>query len=79
MGCHTWFYSSEENLKKQLDCGLHDSFRYGKYDSGIVLKSMDETIRFIYDEKNNCEVFDSTLNEVVNFWLKYPDGRIEFG
>jgi hypothetical protein len=79
MGCHTWFYSSQEKLDKQIDCGTHDLFRYRVYDSEIVLKSFDETMDFIKDEKNNCEVFEDTNKYLKDFWDKYPDGRIEFG
>lgn len=79
MGCHTWFYSSQENLDKQLDCGVHDLFRYRVYDSEIVLKSLEETLEFIADKDNNCEVFDYTIKKLEEFWEKYPNGRIEFG
>jgi len=36
-------------------------------------------MKFIKDEKNNCEVFEYTERYLKEFWNDHPDGRIDFG
>ena len=76
MGCHTWFYSSQDKLDKQLTTEFHDVFRESGFPE-IILGSYDETIDYIRDDK--CVVFDYTDEYLKRFWNKYPDGKIEFG
>ncbi|MCK9447022.1 hypothetical protein M0Q50_09250 [bacterium] len=59
----------------------HDTFRIYGYPI-IKLKSYEETIKFINDNKNNEKFWclDSDYEDVLKkFWNKYPDSFICFG
>ncbi len=56
----------------------HDVFRVYDYPD-IKLFSLEETLAFISNPKNECKVFEETHDELVEFWTKYPDGMICFG
>ena len=56
----------------------HDLFRkYGYPDD--TLHSLEETLSYISDTKNECVVFDFTNEGLIKFWNEYPDGMIDFG
>ena len=59
----------------------HDVFRkYGYPDD--TLFSYDETIKYIGDPVNECQLYTSlykTKKQLKKFWDKYPDGMIDFG
>lgn len=76
MGCHTWFY---KDSKRKVDHeSYHDLFRKSGYPE-TVLYSLEETLEYINDDKNECEVFDFTEEELVKFWAECPNGSIDFG
>lgn len=57
---------------------FHDLFRkYGYPDD--MLFSLEETLEYINDPKNECTVYEYTENRLKEFWEKYPDGMIQFG
>ena len=60
------------------DTGFHDSFRkYGYPDNKLF--SLKETLDYIENLDNKCEIDENTLSILIKFWNKYPDGMIEFG
>lgn len=56
----------------------HDLFRVTGYPQSR-LTTKDETFNFINDLTNNCTIYDKTTKLLEEFWMKYPDGLIEFG
>ena len=60
------------------DTGFHDVFRkYGYPDDKLF--SLDETLSYINNPENNCEIYENTIERLKEFWNKYPDGMIMFG
>jgi hypothetical protein len=58
--------------------GFHDAFRkYGYPDDQLF--SLDETLAYIQDPKNECVVNERTEEILKNFWNKFSDGMIQFG
>lgn len=57
---------------------FHDVFRKYSYPDDILF-SLEETLAYINDPKNECVVYDWTENDLKEFWEKYPDGMIQFG
>ncbi len=56
----------------------HDLFRkYGYPDD--TLHSLEETLAYIEDSKNECVVFEYTNEYLKKFWNEYPNGMIDFG
>jgi len=56
----------------------HDLFR--KYDyPDDTLHSLDETLSYMFDPKNKCEIFNYYMKNLEDFWNQYPDGMIAFG
>lgn len=65
------------NFYVQVD-DFHDCFRkYGYPEDNLF--SLEETIKYMYDEKNNCTTYENSIKWVTEFWNKYPDGIICFG
>lgn len=66
-----FIYDRNENLP-------HDLFRkYGYPDD--TLHSLEETLSYISDVNNGCQVFDYTKEGLIKFWNEFPDGMITFG
>lgn len=60
------------------DTGFHDVFRKYGYPEDQLL-SLEETLNYINNPLNECVIDDKTLDRLNEFWVKYPDGMIEFG
>ena len=58
--------------------GFWDPFRHLNF-SEAQLFSLQETLDFMHDPKNQCIVYDYSYDQVNEFWEKYPDGMIDFG
>ena len=56
----------------------HDLFRKHGYPED-TLHSLEETLAYISDPKNECKVYDHTNEYLEKFWNEYPDGMIDFG
>jgi hypothetical protein len=95
MGCHTWFfrpiregeipaetceYSEEEfNDHRYTDRDTpHDLFRIGTYPNDKLL-SLGQTMIFIEHNKEQMLFSENWKEKVEDFWLKNPNGVIEFG
>ena len=80
-----WNHQNDKELTEYVDgkgfyieIGFHDMFRkYGYPDDRLF--SLQETLNYINNPKNNCTVYDDTIERLNKFWAKYPDGFIEFG
>jgi hypothetical protein len=71
----TEFYKG--NLYDDVD-GYHDVFRKYGYPEDRLF-SLEETLEYINDPKNDCDVYDKTNELLTKFWTEYPDGMITFG
>lgn len=56
----------------------HDVFRKYGYPENMIF-SLEETLEYIKDPKNECVVYDYTERRIREFWEKYPNGMINFG
>ena len=56
----------------------HDVFRKYGYPEDKLF-SLQETLDYINDPKNECVINDTTVKILEEFWKKYPDGMIYFG
>lgn len=56
----------------------HDIFRKYGYPEDKLF-SLEETLSYINNTENNCDVYDYTNEKLKEFWNKYPDGMIYFG
>lgn len=61
-----------------VEADAHDLFRRGLYPDDKLF-SYEETISYIEDPKNQCQVFEYTYEGLRKFWDECPDGLIEFG
>jgi hypothetical protein len=95
MGCHTWFfrpikenevavntceYSDEifgEDKYTNIDTP-HDLFRIGGYLDDKLL-SLEQTIEFTVQNKEEMFFSENWEEMIKEFWLKNPNGVIEFG
>lgn len=57
---------------------FHDVFRKYGYPEDRLF-SLEETLNYISDTKNECVVYDYTENKLKEFWEKYPNAMIQFG
>jgi hypothetical protein len=57
---------------------FHDIFRKYNYPE-IELYSYQETIDYISNVENRCNIYDYTMEQLKKFWNKYPNGMIRFG
>lgn len=81
-----WNYQRDDNLTKYVDgkglyiedTGFHDTFRRGDYPDDKLF-SLAETLEYINNPENKCQVYENTIERLEDFWSKYPDGMIEFG
>jgi hypothetical protein len=71
----TEFYNG--NLYDDVD-GYHDIFRKYGYPEDRLF-SLEETLEYINDPKNDCDTYDKTIELLTKFWFEYPDGMITFG
>lgn len=84
--CAVWNHQSHENLTYYVkgkglyieDTGFHDWFRRGGYPDDELF-SLQETLDYINNPKNECTVYDNTIIQLEKFWKQYPDGLIIFG
>jgi hypothetical protein len=65
-----WFVSSDELP--------HDVFRKYGYPEDRLF-SLEETLAYIRDPKNECVVYDHTEELLEKFWKEHPEGMINFG
>lgn len=56
----------------------HDLFRKYGYPEDKLF-SYKETLDYIYDKSNECELDYDTFSRLEQFWYEYPDGMIKFG
>ena len=63
-----WFISSDELP--------HDLFRIHNYPED-TLHSLSETLAFI--KEHGCTTYEWTDKKLKEFWVKHPDGMIDFG
>lgn len=83
-GCKKAIWNKQPgNLTKQIvgkglfvETDYHDIFRIHSY-SNKQLFSYEETIDFIID--NQCFLDENTFENLIKFWIEYPNGMIEFG
>jgi hypothetical protein len=68
---------SEGNIYLEIE-EYHDMFRVYNYPEK-ELHSLDETIEFISNEENKCQINDYSMDSIHEFWKKYPNGLICFG
>jgi hypothetical protein len=60
------------------DAGYHDIFRkYGYPETKLF--NLIETLDYINNPENQCTLYDRTVDQLIAFWTKYPDGMIDFG
>lgn len=57
---------------------FHDGFRVHDYPD-IHLLSLQETLDYIESRGEQCQSYEYTLDILVEFWNKYPNGMICFG
>lgn len=69
------FYNG--NLYDDVD-GYHDLFRKYGYPEDRLF-SLEETLEYINDPKNECQTYDKTVERLTKFWTENPDGMITFG
>ena len=81
-----WNYQSDEDLTEFVedkglyieDTGFHDVFRkYGYPDDKLF--SLDETLEYLNNPKNECVFDENSIIRLKEFWKKFPNGMIEFG
>ena len=92
MGCHTWFfrpinkddnihpanieiYKGVEYIDKDTE---HDLFRIFDYPN-IHLLSLNQTLKFIEQNKNKMSFSDHWEQSLIDFWCNNPNGLIRFG
>lgn len=81
-----WNHQNDKELTEYIegkglyieDTGFHDIFRKYDYPEDILF-SLQETLDYINNPKNNCTVYENTIEKLEKFWNKYPDGIIRFG
>lgn len=81
-----WNYQRDDNLTEYVDgkglyiedTGFHDTFRRGGYPDDKLF-SLAETLKYINNPENKCQVYENTIESLEDFWSKYPDGMIKFG
>lgn len=80
-----WDRQNDEVLKEYVDgkgfyleAPFHDVFRRGGYPDDKLF-SLEETLAYINNKENYCEIFDDTVETLKQFWELYPDGMICFG
>ncbi len=56
----------------------HDIFRKYGYPLDRLF-SYQETIDYINNPKNECQIFETTNSKLISFWNLYPNGMIDFG
>jgi hypothetical protein len=71
------FYVDGKGLYIGVD-DYHDSFRVYTYPKDLLF-SLQETLDYINNEKNKCEIRDYTFTQIEEFWSNYPNGMICFG
>ncbi len=70
-------YISEKGYFVEVD-DFHDVFRkYGYPDDKLF--SLEETLAYINNPKNECILYEKSIEHLKEFWEKYPDGMINFG
>lgn len=55
----------------------HDLFRFNAYSPDIHLWSLEETMEFIKNNKNNMTFCGGWEDRVRAFWLEHPNGVIQ--
>lgn len=81
-----WNHQDDEDMTEYIDgkglyiedTGYHDVFRKCGYPN-TKLFSLEETLEYINNPENNCTIFDWTMDDLKDFWSKYPDAFIDFG
>lgn len=80
-----WNHQDDENLTEYIDgkgfymeTDFHDTFRKYGYPENRLF-SLQETLDYINNPKNDCTIYENTIEILEEFWNKYPDGMIEFG
>jgi len=80
-----WNHQDDKNLTEYIDgkgfymeTGFHDTFRKYGYPEDKLF-SLQETLDYINNPKNDCTIYENTIERLKEFWDKYPDGMIEFG
>ena len=81
-----WHRQDEKNITIYLegrglyveDTGFHDVFRRYEYPNHRLF-SLEETLQYINNPENQCQIDDRTEERLREFWSKYPDGMIQFG
>lgn len=69
------FYNG--SLYAEVD-GYHDLFRKYGYPEDRLF-SLEETLDYINDPKNECQTYDQTIEWLTKFWTENPEGMITFG
>lgn len=69
-----------DNIYKDVsgNDGYHDVFRKYGYPEDRLF-SLEETLSYIDNPKNECVVYENTREVLEKFWNRYPDGMIDFG
>lgn len=81
-----WNYQNDEDLVEYFegrglyieDTGFHDVFRKYGYPNDVLF-SLEETLKYIDDVKNDCVLRENSKERLYEFWSKFPNGAISFG
>lgn len=81
-----WNRQDDKNLTKFIegkglyieDTGYHDIFRKYGYPEDRLF-SLEETLEYINNPINECDLRDSSIDRLTQFWQEYPEGIICFG
>jgi len=71
-------YIKDNGLYKSDNSLPHDLFRKYGYPDDVLL-SLEETLSYMFDPKNKCQIFEYSKKDIIEYWNKYPDGMIDFG